>query len=143
MNFWGLVVLCAYLWAVGASPRTRSLLVLLGLFTVWTETALLEQRIGLLTRWLDRRSRVDDPVPFWGALAGLLLVAALGLTRGELTGVTIPAGLALGAFVTTVTRCLDWRRGVLGAVLVVYNGTGGTVLRFALTLSVGVLVLTG
>jgi hypothetical protein len=116
---------------------------MLGLFCIWTESALVERRLGLLSVQLDRRARLDDPLPFSGAILGVVAVAALGPVSGMARAAALPASMALGAFAACFARGLDSRGSLLAALLVVENGTGGAILRVAITLAVWVNVLRG
>ena len=133
IGFSGLSFWMAYTRTV---PATPSLYLMLGMFSIWTETALLERRLGVLTSWLDRKVRSDDPLPFAGAILGVVVAAIAHHPVGVWRGLAVPIAMALGSFVATFLSGLDWRRSVLSAILVVYNGTGGAILRTAMTLAV-------
>jgi hypothetical protein len=120
----------------GTAPATPSLFMMLGLFCIWTETALLERRLLLFSRWLDRKVRADDPLPFAGAILGVVVAALASGPAGMARGAAVPGAMALGSFLATFVAGLDWRRSILSAILVVYNGTGGAILRTAMTLAV-------
>lgn len=125
-----------YLAVTGTGPAQPSLFLMLGVFSIWTETALLERHLGLMSRVLARKVRADDPLPFAGAILGVVGAAMLGQPTGALRGVAVPVAMAMGSFLATFVTGLDWRRSALSAILVVYNGTGGAILRTAMTLAV-------
>jgi len=141
INLSGFVALCLFLWWRGSCKSAFSPIVFLGAFCIWTETALLERRLGVLSTLLERKLRLDDPIPFVGALGGIAAVGFSGLVQPESRGFVAPVAMAVGAFLTGATHGLDWRRGLLGAIMVVYNGAGGVILRSAVTFFVWMVAL--
>ena len=143
INMWGFLALGLWAGASGVSPAAPSLCLMLGLFCVWTETALLERRLGLLSRFLDRKVRPDDPLPFAGAITGVVIAALASPSASAARGAAVPLAMIVGSFLVTFVSGLDWRRSLLSAILVVYNGTGGAILRTAMTLAVWGNILRG
>lgn len=136
INVVGFIGLSFYMAITDTVPASLSLFFMLGVFSIWTETALLERRLNLVSRFLARKVRADDPLPFAGAILGLVLAALTTQPAGVLRGLAVPLAMALGSFLATFVTGLDWRRSLLSAILVVYNGTGGAILRTAMTLAV-------
>lgn len=136
INVVGFVGLTYYLVLTNQVPATPSLYVMLGTFSIWTETALLERRWNVLSRAFTRKARADDPLPFAGAILGVVAAALAARPDGAARGVAVPIAMIGGAFLASFLTGLDWRRAILSAILVVYNGTGGAILRTAMTLAV-------
>lgn len=143
VNMWGFLALGLWAGATGVPPAAPSLCLMLGLFCIWTETALLERRLGLFSRALDRKARPDDPLPFAGAIFGVVLAALASPSTSAARGAAVPVAMIAGSFAVTFVSGLDWRRSLLSAILVVYNGTGGAILRTAMTLAVWGNILRG
>lgn len=136
INVMGFIGLSLYLAVTSTVPATPSLFLMLGMFSIWTETALVERHLNILSHRLARKVRADDPLPFAGAILGVVLAAMAGQPAGLMRGACVPVAMALGSFLATFVTGLDWRRSLLSAILVVYNGTGGAILRTAMTLAV-------
>lgn len=136
INMWGFLALGLYGGWTGIAPAAPSLCLMLGLFSIWTETALLERRTGLLSQALQRKARLDDPMSFAGAILGVVVAALTSPSGSVVRGAAVPLAMAVGSFLLTFLSGLDWRRSLLSAILVVYNGTGGAILRTAMTLAV-------
>ena len=137
INVVGFVGLSFYLGVTGRVPASMSLFVMLGVFSIWTESALLERRWNVIGGWLKRKVRPDDPLAFVGAILGIVLAILVPVPLGGVwRGVAAPAAMLAGSFLATFLTGLDWRRSALSAILVVYNGTGGAILRTAMTLAV-------
>jgi len=136
LNVVAFIAISLWMGVTGRVPATPSLFLMLGVFSIWTETALLERRLQVLQRLLDRKVRSDDPLPFAGAILGVVLAALASRPEGLARGVAVPLAMGLGSWIATFLAGLDWRRSLLSAILVVYNGTGGAILRTAMTLAV-------
>lgn len=136
INMWGFLALGLYGGWTGVAPTAPSLCLMLGLFCIWTETALLERRTGMFSQFLQRKARADDPMSFAGAILGVVVAALTSPSGSIVRGVAVPLAMCVGSFVLTFLSGLDWRRSLLSAILVVYNGTGGAILRTAMTLAV-------
>ena len=140
---WGFLLMVLFLCRNDRVIAAPSLCLMLGLFTIWTETALVERRLGWLSRWTGRKTRLDDPLPFAGAILGVILVNLASVPAGMARGALVPLVMAWGAFGFAFVRDLDWRRSLLSSLMVVYNGTGGAILRAAMTFAVWVNILRG
>ena len=136
INVIAFIAISLWMGWFGLVPNSPSLYLMLGIFSIWTETALVERRLQLLSRWFDRKVRSDDPLPFAGAILGVVAAALAARPVGLARGAAVPCAMAAGSFLATFVAVLDWRRSVLSAILVVYNGTGGAILRTAMTLAV-------